>query len=77
MLTFTLPFELRPLAWHHQTAIYNMLFACVSSTLKDFGLNPLHLGAQIGMTAILHTHTPTTGVSPPMSMSWCRGGGCG
>ena len=57
MLTFTLPFELRPLAWHHQTAIYNMLFACVSSTLKDFGLNPLHLGAQIGMTAILHTHT--------------------
>ena len=57
MLTFTLPFELRPLAWHHQTAIYNMLFACVSSTLKEFGLNPLHLGAQIGMTAILHTHT--------------------
>jgi hypothetical protein len=57
MLTFTLPFELRQLAWHHQTAIYNMLFACVSSTLKDFGLNPIHLGANIGMTAILHTHT--------------------
>jgi hypothetical protein len=24
--------------------------------LKDFGLNPIHLGAEIGMTALLHTH---------------------
>lgn len=56
MLTFTLPYELRALAWHHQTAVYNLLFATASSTLKDFGLNPLHLGADIGMTAILHTH---------------------
>ena len=57
MVTFTLPYELRQLAWHHQTAMYNMLFACISSTLKDFGLNPHNLGAQLGMTAILHTHT--------------------
>ena len=33
-----------------------MLFACVSGTLKDFGLNPKNLGANIGMTAVLHTH---------------------
>ena len=56
MVTFTLPYELRQLAWHHQTAIYNMLFACISGTLKAFGLNPKNLGADIGMTAILHTH---------------------
>ena len=56
MLTFTLPYELRALAWHHQTAVYNLLFATISTTLKDFGLNPVHLGADIGMTAILHTH---------------------
>jgi len=57
MVTFTLPYELRALAWCHQTVIYNILFATVSSTLKDFGLNPKHLGADIGMTAVLHTHS--------------------
>jgi hypothetical protein len=56
MATFTLPYELRLLAWRNQTTVYNLLFACVSSTLKDFGLNPNNLGANIGMTAILHTH---------------------
>lgn len=56
MATFTLPYELRFLAWHNQTLVYNLLFACASSTLKDFGLNPGNLGANIGMTAVLHTH---------------------
>ena len=57
MVTFTLPRGLRSLAWHHQTVIYNGLFAAAPSTLKDFGLNPKHLGADIGMTAVLHTHS--------------------
>jgi hypothetical protein len=56
MATFTLPYELRFLAWNNQTIVYNLVFACVSSTLKDFGLNPKNLGANIGMTAIVHTH---------------------
>ena len=57
MLTFTLPYELRSLAWHHQIVVYNVLFDCAASTLKDFGLNPDNLGADIGMTGILHTHS--------------------
>jgi hypothetical protein len=57
MATFTLPYELRFLAWDNQTIVYNLLFACVSSTLKDFGLNPKNLGANIGLTAIMHTHS--------------------
>jgi hypothetical protein len=57
MATFTLPYELRFLAWDNQTVVYNLLFASVSSTLKDFGLNPKNLGANIGMTTILHTHS--------------------
>jgi hypothetical protein len=56
LVTFTLPFELRLLAWDHQSILYNLMFACVAGTLKDFGLNPKNLGAHIGMTAILHTH---------------------
>jgi hypothetical protein len=57
MVTFTLPYELRSLAWCNQTTVYNILFDCAASTLKDFGLNPDNLGADIGMTAVLHTHS--------------------
>lgn len=56
LVTFTLPYELRPLTWHHQRQVYSLFFRYVSSTLKDFGLNPKNMGAQIGMTMVLHTH---------------------
>lgn len=56
MVTFTLPYELRSLTWHHQKVVYSLLFLCVSSTLRDFGMNPKNLGAEIGMTMVLHTH---------------------
>ncbi len=56
MVTFTLPYELRTLAFQHQKIVYSILFACVSGTLKGFGLNPKNLGAEIGMTMMLHTH---------------------
>ena len=36
MATFTLPYELRALAQRHPSELYAMLFACASSTLKDF-----------------------------------------
>lgn len=57
MVTFTLPFALRPVAWANQKIIYSILFKCVSSTLKDFALKPKNLGAEIGMTMVLHTNT--------------------
>lgn len=56
MVTFTLPYQLRSLTWYHQRQVYSVLFSCVASTLKDFGLNPKNLGAEIGMTMVLHTH---------------------
>jgi hypothetical protein len=56
LTTFTLPFELRSLTWHHQEVVYGLFFSCVSNTLKDFGLNPKNLGAEIGMTMVLHTN---------------------
>lgn len=56
MATFTLPFELRSLTWNHQRKVYSLFFPCVAGILTDFGLNPKHLGAEIGMTMVLHTH---------------------
>jgi len=57
MITFTLPYELRDLAYQNQRLVFSIFFTCVVSTLKDFGLNPKNLGAQIGMTMVLHTHS--------------------
>ena len=74
MVTFTLPYELRSLAWAHQTKIYTLLFSCASSTLKDFGLNPKNLGAEIGLTAILHTHTRQLAYHPHLHVIVPGGG---
>ncbi len=57
MVTFTLPFQLRALAKRLPTQIYSLFFLCVAGVLKDFGLNPKHLGAEIGMTMVLHTNS--------------------
>jgi hypothetical protein len=57
MATFTLPCEFRAVAYRHQKTVYSILFSCVASTLKDFSLNPGRLGADIGMTMVLHTHS--------------------
>jgi len=57
LVTFTLPAQLRPLAWRHQRKVYGALFAAAIATLRTFGLDPKHLGADMGMTAVLHTHS--------------------
>jgi hypothetical protein len=57
MIAFTLPYELRPIAWRHQSVTYQALFEAAISTLKDFGDDPKHLGAEFAMTAVLHTHS--------------------
>ncbi len=64
MATFTLPFELRPLAWNNQRDVYSIFFSCVSETLKDFGLNPKQMGAEIGLTMVLHTNTRSLDYHP-------------
>jgi len=57
MVTFTLPFELRQLAWCNQKVVYSILFSSIASTLKEFGLNAKHLGGDAGLTMVLHTHS--------------------
>jgi hypothetical protein len=54
---FTLPHELNPLIQQNQRALYDLLFATGSETLLSFGRN--NLGAQLGVTAVLHTWSQT------------------
>ena len=54
-VVFTLPAELRPLARLNPAPLYDLLFQAAARTLISFGCDPKHLGAQIGITAVLHT----------------------
>ena len=54
---FTLPHALNPLIQQNQQVLYELLFAAVSETLLSFGRN--NLGAQLGVTAVLHTWSQT------------------
>jgi len=54
---FTLPAELRPLAWRHKAVVFDLLFAAAARTLLDLCRDPQHLGAAIGVTLVLHTWT--------------------
>jgi len=54
-LVFTLPHALNPLAMSQPKLIYGLLFKVAWQTMKQFATDPKHLGAETGMTAILHT----------------------
>lgn len=56
-VVFTLPRALRPLASRNRKVVYDLLFRAAADTLLTFGADPRWLGAQIGVTAVLHTWT--------------------
>jgi hypothetical protein len=56
-LVFTLPSELRALAFCNREVIYDLLFHCAAQTLNELATDPKRLGGQLGITAVLHTWT--------------------
>lgn len=56
-VVFTVPDTLRALFSCNQRKLYSMLFETASCTLLELGRNPKWLGAQLGITAVLHTWT--------------------
>lgn len=64
MVTFTLPAELRGIAWQHQRLIYDLLFKISWETLACFGLNDAQLKGKLGATAVLHTHSRSLDYHP-------------
>jgi Putative transposase/Transposase zinc-binding domain len=57
LVTFTLPFELRALSQAHSAVVLPLLMQCAAETLKQFGRNDKNLSAELGLCAVLHTHT--------------------
>jgi hypothetical protein len=56
-VVFTLPAELRAVARRSREAVFDMLFASASQTLLTLGRDPKRLGAELGVTMVLHTWT--------------------
>ncbi len=57
LLTFTLPKELRGLAWLHQRTLYALMIQCVWETVRSFSQNDEQLQGTPGAIAVLHTHS--------------------
>ena len=57
LLTFTLPEELRPLAWQHQRILYDLMIRCSWETLKTFAQNDPQLQGKAGAISVLHSHS--------------------
>src|SRR5512147_732638 len=54
-LVFTLPAAIADIAYQNKAVVYDLLFRAASETLLRIAADPKHLGARIGMTAVLHT----------------------
>lgn len=54
-IVFTLPDDLNALALVNPTVLYSMLFQTAAETLLCLGRDQKHLGAEIGLIAVLHT----------------------
>ena len=54
-VVFTLPHALNALARVNPRQLYALLFRAAAATLHCFAQDPRHLGAEIGLTAVLHT----------------------
>jgi hypothetical protein len=54
-VVFTLPAPLAHIAYHNKAVVYAILFKAAAETLITIAADPRHLGARIGLTAVLHT----------------------
>ncbi|WP_260296003.1 IS91 family transposase [Sedimenticola hydrogenitrophicus] len=68
LLTFTLPAELRSLAWRHQRAIYTPMTRCSWETVCTFSQNDRQLQGMPGATTVLHTHSRRLDYHPHIHM---------
>jgi Putative transposase/Transposase zinc-binding domain len=70
-VVFTLPAAIGDIAYQNKAAIYGILFKAAAETLITIAADPKHLGARIGITAVLHswgsalTHHPHVHIIAP------------
>ena len=54
-VVFTLPAEIAAIAFQNKEVVYAFLFKAAAETLRTIAADPKHLGAEIGLIAVLHS----------------------
>jgi len=54
-VVFTLPASISAIAFQNKAAVYDLLFRSAAETLITIAADRKHLGARLGLTAVLHT----------------------
>jgi hypothetical protein len=54
-VVFTLPAPIADIAYQNKAVIYDLLFKAAAEATLTIAADPKHLGARIGITAVLHT----------------------
>jgi hypothetical protein len=54
-VVFTMPASIAEIAFQNKAIVYGILFKAAAETLRTIATDPKHLGAQIGLVAVLHT----------------------
>lgn len=73
-VVFTIPQELKPLAFHNRAVFFKLLFDAASRTLLELGQDPKRLGGLLGITAVLHTWTRSLAFHPHLHCIVTGGG---
>jgi hypothetical protein len=73
-VVFTLPDSLNPVVIRYPKVLYKILFDSVWQTLSAFGNTPKHLGAKLGMIAVLHTWGQNLQLHPHLHCIVPKGG---
>jgi hypothetical protein len=73
-VVFTLPSELRAVVKRSRQALFDMLFASAAQTLLALARDPKRLGAELGITMVLHTWTRDLSFHPHVHAIVTRGG---
>src|SRR5246127_4719956 len=58
-VVFTVPAPIAEIAVHNKAVVYGILFTAAAETLRVIAADPRHLGAEIGLVAVLHTWVRT------------------
>jgi hypothetical protein len=54
-VVFTLPAQIAEIAFQNKAVVYDILMRTAAETLRTIAADPKHLGAEIGLIAVLHT----------------------
>src|SRR5438270_688849 len=71
-VVFTLPAALGAIAYQNKAEVYGLLLRAAAEALTTIAADPKHLGARIGVTAVLHTWGQTLSTTTRTRTASCR-----